>query len=98
MAELRSRVLITSGGTEPVMDTGGGGHSAFARALLTGLSEMTEHAFSAKELFSRYIRPMVAVRAEQMPEIRAIERTGHDPAAGMVFVRLEDAPGSAGTR
>lgn len=97
MAELRSRVLITSDGTEPVMDTGSG-HSIFARALLTGLSETAEHAFSAKELFSRYIRPMVAVRAEQMPEIRAIERTGHDPAAGMVFVRLEDAPGSAGTR
>lgn len=88
MAGLRSRVLITSGGTEPVMDAGGGGHSIFARALLTGLAEMKGNAFAAEDLF-RDIRPMVSGRAEQMPQMRPIDRTGHEPAADVVFVRAE---------
>jgi hypothetical protein len=89
MAGLRSRVLITSGGTEPVMDAGGGGHSIFARALLTGLAEMKGTAFAAEDLFRDYIRPMVSGRAEQMPQMRPIDRTGHEPAADVVFVRAE---------
>lgn len=89
MAEGRSRILITSGGTEPVMDTGGGGHSIFARALLTGLEKMDGGAFSAEELFRDYIRPMVSGRAEQMPQFKPIEKTGHEPAADVVFVRVE---------
>ena len=89
MAGLRSRVLITSGGTEPVMDAGGDGHSIFARALLTGLAEMKGTAFAAEDLFRDYIRPMVSGRAEQMPQMRPIDRTGHEPAADVVFVRAE---------
>lgn len=89
MAELRSRILITSGGTEPVMDTGGGGHSIFARALLTGLSQMQGDAFAAEDLFRDYIRPMVTGRVEQMPQFRPIERTGHEPSADVVFVRTD---------
>jgi hypothetical protein len=90
MADMRSRILITSGGNEPVMDTGGGGHSVFARALLTGLEKMEADAFSAQELFSEYIRPMVGGRVEQVPQFRPIDRTDHEPSADVVFVRLEN--------
>jgi hypothetical protein len=31
LASKRSRVLMASGGNEPVLDGGGGGHSVFAR-------------------------------------------------------------------
>ncbi len=98
MAEKRSRILITSGGTEPVMDTGGEGHSIFARALLTGLEQMEESAFSAEELFGRYVRPMVAGRVEQIPQMRPIDKTGHEEAADMVFVRAQTATTDAEIR
>jgi hypothetical protein len=98
MADMRARILITSGGNEPVMDTGGGGHSIFARALLTGLERMDADAFSAQELFRDYISPMVGGRVEQVPQFRPIDRTDHEPSADVVFVRLDDAASAGGNR
>lgn len=95
MAQTKSRVLITSGGTEPVLDLGGGGHSVFARALLTGLEKIDRDIFSAEELFHEYIRPMVAGRADQMPQMRPMDRTEHEPGGDVVFVRA--AASAAGT-
>lgn len=86
LSDRRSRILITSGGNEPVADTGGGGHSVFARALLTGLEKLEEDAFSARELFDDYIVPMVFGRAAQEPQYRAIEKSGHE-GGDVVFVR-----------
>lgn len=88
MAQMKSRILITSGGTEPVLDLGGGGHSVFARALLTGLEKMDRDVFSAEELFHEFVRPMVAGRADQIPQMRPIDRTEHEPGGDMVFVRV----------
>lgn len=93
MSQKTSRILITSGGTEPVLDEGGDGHSVFARALLTGLRKMEKDAFASEELYRDYIMPMVAGRVDQVPERRPIERAGHDPAADMVFVRLAASAG-----
>lgn len=95
MAQAKSRVLITSGGTEPVLDLGGGGHSVFARALLTGLEKIDRDVFSAEELFHEYIRPMVAGRADQVPQMRPMDRTEHEPGGDVVFVRA--APAGGGT-
>lgn len=39
MVERRSRNVLTSGGLEPVLDAGGGGHSVFAGVLLKALRE-----------------------------------------------------------
>ena len=39
VAEKRSRTAIVSGGLEPVADTGRGGHSVFANAILAALGE-----------------------------------------------------------
>jgi len=39
MTRKRSRTAMVSGGLEPVLDSGGGGHSVFAKAFLAALEE-----------------------------------------------------------
>ena len=51
----RARLVMTSGGDEPVADAGPGGHSAFAAALLDALSRM-KGKFTVQELFANYIQ------------------------------------------
>src|SRR5215471_13600743 len=41
-AEKRSRTVLSSGGLEPVLDSGGGNHSVFAKAFLDVLAGNTE--------------------------------------------------------
>ena len=91
LSDRKSRILITSGNDTPVADNGGGGHSVFARALLTGLSEFPEDAFSARELFNDFILPMVVGRSAQEPQYRAIEKSGHD-GGDIVFVKAAASP------
>jgi hypothetical protein len=91
LAQRRTRLLVSSGRNEPVEDGGGEGHSVFARALLTGLKEIEHQSFASRELFERYILPMVTGRAEQEPQFRPLDRTGHD-GGDLVFVRRADAP------
>ncbi len=86
LAEKRSRVVISSGGEEPVLDGGGGGHSVFARALLDALERPEVTEFSAAELFDR-VRSEVVKRAPQTPDFRPITGAGHD---GGDFVFLYD--------
>ncbi len=78
MREGRSRILIASGGNEPVDDGGGGGHSVFAGALLRGLRQIESDEFTASELFNRYILEQVAGKARQTPEYGVIRNSGHD--------------------
>ena len=76
----KSRIAISSGGLEPVLDGGGGDHSIFARmfinALKTNLKPMTSY-----DLFNRINRKItdqaLAYNVEQTPEIGTIERAGH---------------------
>jgi hypothetical protein len=86
LSQRRTRILISSGNNEPVEDLGGQGHSVFARALLTGLEDMQHDAFSARELFDGYILPLVIANADQEPQYRPIERSGHE-GGDIVFVR-----------
>src|SRR5262249_15840670 len=74
----KSRVLMASGGNEPVTDSGGGGHSVFAAALLRGLREMKEKEFTAEELFHDYILQPVTGKSDQKPEYNQIRNSGHD--------------------
>ena len=86
LAQRRTRILISSGNNEPVEDPGGDGHSIFAQALLTGLEDMQHDAFSARELYDGYILPLVVGNADQEPQYRPIERSGHE-GGDIVFVR-----------
>lgn len=90
LADRRSRIVIASGGNEPVLDGGGDGHSVFARALLTGLAQMDEEAFTARELFDSYLLPMVVGQAAQEPQYRPIERSGHE-GGDVVLARVGPA-------
>lgn len=81
-----SRILMASGGNEPVADGGGGNHSVFARALLDGLRGMEERVFTAEELFHRHIKEQVSGKSNQAPEYRYIQASGHD-SGDFIFVR-----------
>ncbi len=82
----KSRKLMTSGGIEPVLDSGGGGHSVFANALLKGLSQMEQDVFSAEEMFIEYVREGVAGRSNQLPEYSPLFNSGHE-GGDFVFMR-----------
>jgi hypothetical protein len=94
LAQRRTRILISSGNNEPVEDLGGAGHSVFAKALITGLEDMRHDSFSARELYDGYILPLVAANADQEPQYRPIERSGHE-GGDMVFVRQAAASQAA---
>ncbi len=77
----RARLLLSSGGDQPVLDEGGGGNSVFARAFLDEL-EANTGILSSPELFSR-IRKRVEVTAAknkfvQTPEFKSIKGAGHE--------------------
>jgi len=81
-----SRVLIASGGNEPVDDSGGKGHSIFADVFIRSLKNPIDQQFTAEELVTRQIKESVAGRAEQTPEYRVIRNSGHD-GGDFVFIR-----------
>lgn len=82
----KSRMLMASGGNEPVADGGEGDHSVFAGALLRGLKGMRNDIFTAGELYSGYVREAVAGKAEQTPEFDPLRVSGHD-SGEFVFIR-----------
>jgi hypothetical protein len=77
MAKRTARVVLSSGGLEPVEDRGGeNNHSVFAAALISTLQENSS-VLDGTELFSKIKRP-VMVNSDQMPEYGDIRKTGHD--------------------
>jgi ankyrin repeat protein len=85
LALRRARVVLTSGGIEPVMDSGGvGQHSVFAAAFLQVLED-NAGVLEGHELFSRLRRP-VALNSDQVPEYSDIRKAGHD-GGDFLFVR-----------
>ena len=84
MVDQRSRTVLTSGGLEPVTDTGSGGHSVFAKAFLVALADNSA-TMDGQELFAR-VREPVEANAEQTPAYAVIRLAGHD-GGDFVFVR-----------
>jgi hypothetical protein len=89
MARKRSRLLLTSGGVEPVVDTAGGPHSPFAQSFLE-LLRRNQGVLPTQELFRRLqIDVMTAVQGldvQQVPEYAPIRFAGHE-AGDFLFVR-----------
>jgi uncharacterized caspase-like protein len=86
MAQRQARTALTSGGLEPVLDSGGqAGHSVFATALFKALAA-NEGVIDMSQMFS-FIRREVALHAEQFPEYGDIRQAGHD-GGDFLFVRL----------
>ena len=77
MAGKRARVVLTSGGLEPVLDSGGkGGHSVFAAAFLQALRQ-NDKIMDGTTLFTQIRRP-VMLNASQSPEYADIRQAGHE--------------------
>lgn len=76
LALKKSRTVLSSGGAEPVVDSGGGGHSVFAKAFLDVLRENTE-VLETQRLFAS-LRTKVIVNADQTPEYADVRKAGHD--------------------
>ena len=77
----RSRLLLSSGGDQPVLDSGGGANSVFARAFIDVLEANTD-VLSTPALFAR-LQKQVRISAarsrfEQEPEFKSIKSAGHE--------------------
>jgi uncharacterized caspase-like protein len=91
MARQRSRMVLASGGVEPVLDSAGGVHSAFAQAFL-GVLGSNVGVLPGQELFG-HLRLRVAavadrVQMRQVPEYAPIKYAGHE-SGDFVFVRKD---------
>ncbi|MFP6689748.1 MAG: caspase family protein, partial [Alphaproteobacteria bacterium] len=84
MAKKWARVALVSGGLEPVADSGGGGHSPFAKAFI-GVLKDNDDVIDGTQLFSKLRRP-VAVSTQQTPEYSDVRNAGHD-GGDFLFVR-----------
>jgi len=91
----KSRILISSGRDEPVSDSGSGGHSVFANALLNGLQRTNGPSFTASSLFHSYIRETVIGGSEQVPLYQIIQNSGHDGGDFIFFPRTGAVSGGA---
>jgi hypothetical protein len=84
LAKKRSRTILTSGGLEPVLDSGGGQHSVFAKAFLNTLHE-NQGIMEGTKLFQK-LRELVVYKADQTPEYAPAEKSGHE-GGDFIFVR-----------
>ena len=91
MAQRRSRMAMTSGGVEPVLDSAGGAHSAFAEIFLQVLRE-NDGALLGQEMFNelrlRVFKMAERLSVPQVPEYAPIQHGGHE-GGDFVFVRPE---------
>ena len=85
ISKKRARIVLTSGGLEPVMDSGGGNHSVFAKAFIEALKENTE-IMDGIQLFSKIRRP-VMLNAPQTPQYADIRFAGHE-GGDFIFMRI----------
>ena len=86
IAEKRARIVLSSGGLEPVSDSGGGKHSIFAAQFLKILKN-NEGVLDGTQLFER-VRHTVVLNADQTPEYSDIRRAGHE-GGDFLFVRTD---------
>ncbi len=69
-------VILSSGGEEPVQDSGGAGHSVFARQLMTVLENLNHDSLGI-ELYQN-IKAGVAQLAPQVPRYGGVVSAGHE--------------------
>jgi hypothetical protein len=80
LAKVPSRTVLTSGGLQPVLDAGGGGHSIFARAFIGVLrsnDRVLEGTSLYNQLFDEVRRSAARYKMEQSPRYSALADAGH---------------------
>lgn len=81
MTRIRARTALTSGGVRPVLDTGGGEHSIFARAFLEALRSNKEvlDGFGLYWAVQQNVRrSALALRSDQIPQYAPLQYAGHE--------------------
>lgn len=81
----KSRTVMTSGGIEPVLDSGNGKHSIFAEAFIQALNE-NQSVLEASRIFTS-VRRSVVLNADQTPEYSDIRKAGHE-GGDFIFARV----------
>jgi hypothetical protein len=81
----KARVVLTSGGLEPVADSGGGKNSIFAASLLKVLRDNTG-IIDGTDVHKKLVRP-VKLESDQDPQYESIGKCGHQEGADFFFVR-----------
>jgi len=82
----KARVVLCSGGLEPVIDSGGrDDHSVFAAAFIDALRE-NDSVLDGNTLFTKIRRPII-LNSDQTPEYSDIRKAGHD-GGDFLFVRV----------
>lgn len=76
LSKLRTRVVLSSGGLEPIQNGQASGHSVFTGAFLTALADNRE-VLDGESLFAK-IQQIVTAGASQTPEYANIRGTDHD--------------------
>ena len=80
-ANKRSRLLLTSGGDEPVLDSAGNKHSIFASAFIDTLKNNND-IMTGPQLYkavqARVIKESTKAEFKQEPEYKAIKGAGHE--------------------
>lgn len=79
----RAAVVMSSGGNEPVADSGRNGHSPFAFSLMQALERVPAWR-PGSNLFEQ-VRFQVARQLPQRPQYGASGQGGHEPGADYVF-------------
>lgn len=90
IAKQRSRTVLSSGGLQPVLDTGDGNHSVFAKAFLDVLASNTEildGQHLGLEVAARVSYAASNVLVEQDPQYAPIRYAGHE-AGDFLFVPI----------
>ena len=80
-SRVKARTVLTSGGLQPVLDSGGDGHSIFASALLDVLNE-NDGVMEGYRLY-KALEQQVRLRSklsgiQQIPEYTAVKHAGHE--------------------
>ena len=70
----RIRMAFTSGGEEPVLDSGGGKHSVFAKSFLDVMKQISEPV-EGRYIFNRVSEKLV-LNANQQPQYNPILNSG----------------------
>jgi hypothetical protein len=84
LQQKKTRIVFTSGGEEPVVDSDGGPHSFFADKLIKMLKNNNDVIVSL-ELFQGVRQYVIDNAPQQTPEHSMIHGTGHDGGEFLFF-------------
>ena len=91
MTDVRARTVLTSGGIRPVLDSGGGKHSVFAKAFVKTL-ENNQRVLDGNSLFVSVLgdvrRDSKSLSHEQIPDYGAIKYAGHEAGEFFLFPKI----------